>query len=146
MSKGAQIFCGATAIALLVGWYASSNVERASTFAYYQSLDELRASGAFESDVRVHGYVAAGSIERDVPSRQVQFAVQNDPPHAQGVALDPLAVVFEGLETPDLFKDGAEVVLEGRLSGGDNAVFRAEKIFAKCPSKFEATAVTGTES
>lgn len=37
---------------------------------------------------------------------------------------------------PDTFKDGAQVVLEGRYqaSGG---VFDAEVVYAKCPSKYE---------
>ena len=46
-------------------------------------------------------------------------------------------MVFSSLETPDLFKDGAEVVVEGKLvhSGGE-PVFHADKVMAKCPSKF----------
>ena len=40
---------------------------------------------------------------------------------------------------PDLFKDGAEVVVEGILSSaGPDGVFHADKVLAKCPSKFEA--------
>jgi cytochrome c-type biogenesis protein CcmE len=35
-----------------------------------------------------------------------------------------------------MFKDGAEVVVEGRLDG--NAVFVADNVMAKCPSKFQA--------
>ena len=53
----------------------------------------------------------------------------------------PLGVVFLGLETPDLFKGGAEVVIEGRVVAGNaTPVFHADKLFAKCPSKFEAQA------
>jgi cytochrome c-type biogenesis protein CcmE len=49
-------------------------------------------------------------------------------------------VVYSSLETPDLFKDGAEVVVEGRLAGSDHRTFEATHILAKCPSKFEAKA------
>ena len=66
--------------------------------------------------MRVHGYVAPGSIERDVEQRRVRFAVVNDPPHAGGVPSDTLPVLYATLETPDMFKDGAEVVVEGRLA------------------------------
>jgi len=36
---------------------------------------------------------------------------------------------------PDAFKPGAEVVVEGRFDG---TTFLAQRLFAKCPSKFEA--------
>ncbi|MGH7856068.1 MAG: cytochrome c maturation protein CcmE, partial [Candidatus Binatia bacterium] len=90
---------------------------------------------------RVHGYVALGSIERDVAARSVRFAVQSRPPHAGASADGALPVLFTSLETPDLFKEGAEVVLEGRLArDGPGARFHADKLFAKCPSKFEGQA------
>ena len=137
MSKGVQIAGGATLIALLLGWYAAANLDSGASFAYYQSLDELLEAPEAESGgpVRVHGYVALESIERDVAAKQVRFTVVNDPPHAGGSPGSALEVVYTSLETPDLFKDGAEVVVEGQLS---NAVFQADKVMAKCPSKFAA--------
>jgi cytochrome c-type biogenesis protein CcmE len=139
MSKGVQIAGGATLIALLLGWYAASNLEAGSSFAYFKTLDEFEAarSELLGRHARVHGYVALGTIERDVTAKQVRFHVQGTPPHAGSGSGEELAVVFASLETPDLFKDGAEVVLEGRLSEtGD--VFHADKVMAKCPSKFES--------
>jgi cytochrome c-type biogenesis protein CcmE len=139
MSKGFQLAGGATLVALLLGWYAMANLEDGASFAYYQSLDEFQTSEGARSGqpVRVHGYVALGSIQRDVAAREVRFTVQNSAPHAGGEAGSRLEVVFTSLETPDLFKDGAEVVLEGRLRHGEPAAFLADKLFAKCPSKFE---------
>jgi cytochrome c-type biogenesis protein CcmE len=142
MTKGAQIAVGACAIALLLGWYAYTNTGD-STYRYYQTLEELRSvqSGLGGAALRVHGYVAMESIERDVASKQVRFVVQNDPPHAGGAIGPTLAVLYRSLETPDLFKDGAEVVVEGRLEGsGAEAVLLADNVMAKCPSKFEAKA------
>jgi cytochrome c-type biogenesis protein CcmE len=68
--------------------------------------------------------------------------VLNEPPHAGTKSGSrPLGVVFQGLETPDLFKGGAEVVIEGHMVTADTTpVFHADKLFAKCPSKFEAQA------
>lgn len=137
MSKGVQIAVGALLVAGLLGWYASSRIEGGS-FVYYQTLEEFRAAGDAGA-VRVHGYVAPGSIERDVEAKVVRFAVQNDPPHAGGSAEGALRVVYANLETPDLFKDGAEVVVEGGLQRG-SAEFHATNVLAKCPSKFEAKA------
>jgi cytochrome c-type biogenesis protein CcmE len=137
MTKGTQIAAGATAIALLVGWYAVTNFEPGSSFAYFQTLDEFRAAAAEQEGKhsRVHGYVAIGSIERDVAQQRVRFAVVNAPPHAGGDVGPTLSVIYASLETPDLFKDGAEVVVEGKLTGD---TFHADKVMAKCPSKFEA--------
>ncbi len=142
MSKGVQLAGGATLVALLLGWYALANLESGASFAYYQSLAEFQASEGARNGtpVRVHGYVATGSIERDVAARAVRFAVQSSPPHAAGDAGSQLEVIFASLETPDLFKDGAEVVLEGRLGAGEPTAFLADKVMAKCPSKFEGQA------
>jgi len=146
VSKGMQIALGATAIALLLGWYTVTNLEAAASFAYFQDLDDFRAVEAQQvgNAARVHGYVAAGSIRRDVAEKQVYFAIVNDPPHAGGDG-PAFPVVFASLETPDLFKDGAEVVVEGSLAGVGGP-FRADKVLAKCPSKFEAADPTGQQA
>jgi cytochrome c-type biogenesis protein CcmE len=145
LSKGAQISIGALAVAALLGWYSYTNLETGSSFTYYQTLEEFRAAAppTGEAGLRVHGYVATASIERDLGARQVRFEVQNDPPHASpGKPGDArLTVVYRSLETPDLFKDGAEVVVEGRLEGSTGeTIFVADNVMAKCPSKFQAEA------
>lgn len=144
MSKGVQIGIGATLIALLLGWYGSTTLDARASFTYYQTLSDFRdaASAQAGAHARVHGYVANDSIRRDVDAKQVWFRVQNTPPHAASPEVGPpLDVVLASLETPDLFKDGAEVVVEGRLvAAADGTVFEADKVLAKCPSKFEAKA------
>ena len=141
MSKGLQIALGALAIAALLGWYASSALEGGASFRYFQTLQEFRSAGSPDQRVRVHGYVVPGSIQRDLETKSVRFAVQNDPPHQAGAQVGGLVVSYATLELPDLFKDGAEVVVEGRLEGrGDAAVFQATNVLAKCPSKFQAKA------
>ena len=142
MSKGVRIATGASLVAALLAWYAWTNLEAGASFAYYQDLSEFRAA-ADPGHARVHGYVALGSIERDVAGRRVSFLVQETPPHAAaGGAGEPLRVVYASLETPDLFKDGAEVVVEGRLATGSE-VFHVDKVLAKCPSKFEGREAGG---
>ena len=137
MSKGTQIVVGASAIALLVGWYATANLGGLASFQYYETLDEFRSAGMPAERARVHGYVADGSIQRDVAGREVRFHVQGEPPHAGGDPGTPLPVLFPSLEVPDLFKDGAEVVVEGRMDPAQQ-VFVADLVLAKCPSKFQA--------
>jgi len=143
LSKGGQIAVGALVVAGLLGWYGYTNLGD-ETFTYYQTLEEFEAAGVRspEQGLRVHGYVSTASIERDVRAKQVRFVVHNDPPHAAAATGDArLAVVYRSLETPDLFKDGAEVVVEGRVERGEGEpVFVADNVMAKCPSKFQAQA------
>ncbi len=143
MSKGVQIAIGAAAIAALLGWWGSTQMEAGLSFQYFQELDQFQANAGdmVGRSARVHGYVANSSIERDVEGKRVLFSVQNDPPHGGGPVGQTLAVVYESLETPDLFQDGAEVVVEGQLVLNRGArVFVADNVLAKCPSKFEAQA------
>jgi len=143
MSKGAQIAIGATAIALLLGWYGSTQLNEGLSFQYFQNLEEFhsQATRMVGRSARVHGYVAAESIERDLKGQRVRFSVQNNPPHSGGPIGQILIVEYGSLETPDLFKDGAEVVVEGQLvMSQGNSIFVADNVMAKCPSKFEAKA------
>ena len=149
MTKGIQIAIGATVIAGLFGWYGASNLDKAPAFTYFKSLEEFQANPDARNGARsrIHGFVAEASISRDIEAMQVRFRVQNTPAHLGGESGPPLEVVLASLETPDLFKDGAEVVVEGHLVAGDGGpVFEADKIMAKCPSKFEAAPADSAES
>ena len=134
--QGVQIAVGAVLAAALLGWYGAGLYD-SGALAYYQTLEDFRSAGTGRPS-RVHGYVAPGSIERDVPGRQVRFLLQGAPPHASAPAkaANALAVAFAGLDVPDLFGPGAEVVVEGRLTAG--GAFLANNVLAKCPSKFES--------
>jgi cytochrome c-type biogenesis protein CcmE len=147
MTKGAQIAVGATAIALMLGWYGVTTLNAKASFTYFQTLEDFQsdASALEGAPARIHGYVAADSISRNVDAMQVRFRVQNTPTHAGAATGSPLEVVLNSLETPDLFKDGAEVVIEGHLADA-GAVFEADKIMAKCPSKFEGIPNDSAES
>lgn len=146
MSKGVQLAIGATLVFGLLSWYGYSSLEGGSTFQYYQTLDEFLANTRNDASMvgrslRVHGYVAPGTIDRNLQARQVTFEVQNDPPHKNPDADTTLSILFRSLETPDLFQDGADVVVEGTLAmNTGQPVFMADNVLAKCPSKFEAKA------
>ena len=142
MSKGVQIASARRSSRCCSAGTRCRRPRGRRVFAYYQTLDEFRAGGRRAGQpARVHGYVALGSIERDVAAQQVRFAVQ-EPAAARGrqrrAARCP--VIFASLETPDLFKDGAEVVVEGRLRGRRGAPSTPTSVLAKCPSKFEGQA------
>ena len=149
MTKGIQIAIGATAIAGLLGWYGASNLEPAPAFTHFKSTEELQANPAARGAARPPhpGSAAPPSICLAIETLQARFQVQNTPAHLGSGSGPPLDVVLASLETPDLFKDGAEVVVEGRMVASDGGpVFEADKILAKCPSKFEAAPTDSAES
>ena len=82
---------------------------------------------AYEQRLRVAGDVATGSIQR--AKGEVQFTLSQDK--------QALKVVYTGTDPlPDTFRDGAQALADGKL--GQDGVFHASKIQAKCASKYEA--------
>ncbi len=120
-------------VAAIVGtlvWLAASGISDTKT--YYKTISELNQMGSRGVDqrLRVAGDVEAGSIQRD--GRDVSFTLcQNQL---------KLKVVYSGVDPlPDTFRDGAQALADGKL--GPDGIFRANKIQAKCASKYEAKPV-----
>lgn len=104
------------------------------TYAYFETVSEceagLSAGRIHPGDgVRIHGNVEVGSIVRDLDELNVVFRITD------GEAVFP--VHYGSLDLPDLFKDGAEVVVEGRLDDRASVV-EATSVMAKCPTKYQA--------
>ena len=97
---------------------------------YYKHVEEVMANPAQwqGKSLQVHGYVVKDSILRKRDSLDYKFKVQS-----KGFVID---ASYTGV-VPDTFKEGAEVVLTGRLSphGFDVA---PGGVTAKCPSKYVA--------
>ena len=112
-------------ILAVVVWEAVSGFQQSKT--YYVTVSELTTAGKSRQRVRVGGDVAAGSIERR--GGQLTFRLAQD--------AKSIPVVYVGTDTlPDTFVDGAQAIVEGNYTAG--AEFRAEKIQAKCASKYQA--------
>ncbi len=112
-------------ILAVVAWQAISGFQQSKT--YYVTVNELTGSGKSRERIRVGGVVAAGSIERR--GGQVSFRLAQEK--------NSVPVVYVGTDTlPDTFVDGAQAIVEGNYTAGEG--FRAEKIQAKCASKYEA--------
>lgn len=79
--------------------------------------------------VRVGGTVLDGSVQYDSKKGNLHFTITDGE--------SKLPVVFEGI-APNTFRPGVEVVVEGRYVSKN--IFEADKIMAKCPSKYEAQA------
>ena len=95
---------------------------------FYKHVDEVMAQPEawHGKRLQLHGYVAA--IERKRNSLDYRFNVQSN---GRVVRASYSGVV------PDTFKEGAEVVLKGTLSGDGFHVER-NGVMAKCPSKYES--------
>jgi len=125
--KGKQLkfAIGIGVILATVGWLAVSGFEQNKT--YYYTVNELLTGKAAHDRVRVGGMVAKGSVDRH--GGQVTFRL------AQDTASVP--VVYVGTDTlPDTFVGGAQAIIEGTYAS--NGVFKADKIQAKCASKYQA--------
>ncbi len=117
---------GIAIILAVVVWEGVSGFNQSKT--YYVTVNELLQGKGGSRRLRVGGIVQPDSIERH--GSEVKFRLAQD---AQAIP-----VTYVGTDTlPDTFKGGAQAIVEGEL--GPSGTFRAEKIQAKCASKYEAT-------
>jgi cytochrome c-type biogenesis protein CcmE len=141
MTKGVQIAIATVCVFGALAWFISSESAGEGTFRYYKTVADYleqgpQASGPALRGSRVHGFVLDGSIEKDLRAGIVEFVIRDD-------SAAQLPVRYHGSDVPDLFKDGAEIVVEGHLAEG---VFVADRMMAKCPSKYEAREESGAEA
>jgi cytochrome c-type biogenesis protein CcmE len=120
------------AVAMLL---KSSVIEGAE---YYKHVDEVMNDvGQFRGKkLQVHGNVVPGSIEQAKGTLMYRFKVETgamSKPEPRKPAV--ITATYTGL-VPDTFKDGAEVVVKGKLAADDK--LEGYDIMAKCPSKYEA--------
>ena len=102
---------------------------------YYKHVDEVMANPTQWEGKRLqlHGFVVDHSVMRRPDTLDYRFQVQSNG--------KVVPVRYTGV-VPDTFKDGAEVVLKGRL-GPDGFTVDPNGVMAKCPSKYEATKKVG---
>ena len=110
-----------------LAWLAAGGINDSKS--YYKTIAEISKLANEEKvkKLRVAGNVEAGSIERH--GQDVAFTLVEE-----GLKLK---VVYNGSEPlPDTFKDGAQALADGKLTA--DGTFHANKISAKCASKYEA--------
>lgn len=123
--KKTKYLIGGFFIALGVGIVVATSLPK--SFQYYVTVDELLSNATkFENkDLKVAGKVVQGSFQSSVDLSH-QFRVINN-----GKVVN---VTYKGA-LPDTFKEGAEVVVTGRLVGENQIV--AKDVLAKCASKYQ---------
>ena len=101
--------------------------------AYYKHVDEVMASPEQwqGKSLQLHGFVVKDTWKRKGDTLEYIFDVEN-----KGKVV---SVSYTGV-LPDTFKDEAEVVLKGKLTGHDHFAVDPNGVMAKCPSKYEEKA------
>ncbi|MPZ21610.1 MAG: hypothetical protein GEV06_27520 [Luteitalea sp.] len=97
--------------------------------AYYKHVDEVMTDPEawYGKRLQLHGFVADDSLLRRPDSLDYRFQITNN-----GKIVN---ATYSGV-APDTFKEGAEVVVKGRLSPEGFAV-EPNGVMAKCPSKYQ---------
>jgi len=98
--------------------------------AYYKHVDEVMASPDQwqGKSLQLHGFVVKGTWKQKPNTLEYIFDVAN-----KGKVV---RAAYTGI-LPDTFKDEAEVVLKGRLTGDAHFSVEPNGVMAKCPSKYE---------
>ena len=101
---------------------------------YYMTVAELKAEGdaVYGDKIRLGATVADGSIQSG-PDGVTRFLVTD--------GTSTLPVSYQG-SLPDAFEDGADVVLQGKMT--PSGTFEASSLLAKCPSKYKPAAKGGS--
>jgi len=133
MQKKAKFAIGSILIVGAIGYLISTGIS--TTSQYFFTVDELMSQNVSYAGagLKVKGNVVNGSIARDEENfLKIKFTIEDKQSN--------LNVVYEGI-TPDMFKDGQEVVVEGTLA--QDGVFHANTLLTSCPSKYEAEKEAG---
>lgn len=127
MGKNARFGMASAVILVTIGYLAWVGVSESKT--YYHTIAELQtiSGSAARNRIRVGGDIVNGSIARLRGRVDFELVQEGKRLHVSYVGRDPL---------PDTFVDGAQALVEGKKM--PDGRFVAEKVQAKCASKYEA--------
>lgn len=128
MEKRAKFGVGIGIIVLSLAWLGWLGARESKT--YYHTIAELQTlnGSARTHRMRIGGTVEPGSIRH--LSGRVDFVLQGE-----GKTLPVSYVGSDPL--PDTFVDNSQALVEGHAA--PNGIFVAERVQAKCASKYEAS-------
>jgi cytochrome c-type biogenesis protein CcmE len=134
--KHKAIKIGLTSLVLLLSFGGLLWSTLSEETQYYKHVDEVMVAPARWEGKRLQMHGFAKSVMQKRGTLEYAFQVENNG-HTVWAQYTGIA--------PDTFKNDSEVVLEGQLKG---EIFHADRIIAKCPSKYEpkagAASTTGT--
>jgi cytochrome c-type biogenesis protein CcmE len=125
--KQLKFVIGSIIIVAAIGYLVVTGISKTSV--YYLTVSELISKGdsVFGQGIRVEGKVMDGSIKKDPSALKVDFKITD--------SSKDISVHYEGV-IPDLFKDGRDVVVEGKYTR--EGIFVAHTLLTSCPSKYES--------
>lgn len=127
MFKGKLKFIVAIALIVsTVGYLVYGSAK--NTMVYYMTVNEIteRVPDIYNQRIRVSGTVVPGTIEKDADGA-LRFKITD----GSGM----ISINYKGI-IPDIFKEEVEAVVEGQY--GEDKIFRADTLLAKCPTKYES--------
>lgn len=129
-----KLIVAVVVLTLAIGYLVFSSVQSSS--AYYMTISELKAAGQSLENrkVRVAGTLLGDTVQWDARQIKLDFAITD--------GSGQLPVSYNGAR-PDMFRDGAETVVEGKYANGS---FQATNLLLKCPSKYEDSASSDAKS
>jgi cytochrome c-type biogenesis protein CcmE len=123
-SRQVKWIVGGLIVAVAVGYLVF--VAASGSAAYYVTIAELYERGPSQRNVRVAGNIVGESILWEPRNLRLEFDMVDESGR--------MTVVYSG-SRPDMFRDEAELVVEGKLL--PEGVFEARTLMLKCPSKYE---------
>ena len=126
MLKNKTLILGGLLILAAIGILGYVGFQSSAT--YYYTVSEVLAKGNTlpDTDLRISGKVADGSINQQSAGSKLAFTITD------GQKQFPVA--YQGAVPDAFFQPEADVVVEGRMDAG--GVFQARTLLAKCPSKY----------
>ncbi|NQV14624.1 cytochrome c maturation protein CcmE [bacterium] len=131
MNNKIKFIGGSVVIILAVIVLAVQGMQEDTSMSYSKSVSEVQLLGgrARSLSLKVNGQLKKGSIERNGLDLDFVITEGNSELKIHYIGLDPI---------PDTFNNDmdAEVIVSGKLN--EDNIFNAERIQAKCASKYEA--------
>ncbi len=130
LPRQTKLLLGAFVILAALGLFILSSLQ--GNQQYFLTLDELKAKGdlATKQTVRVGGNLAPNTTKINPKDLTAEFTITD--------GANVLPVTYKGV-LPDTFEKSTQVIAEGTL--GNDGVFYASLVLAKCPSKYDAAQV-----
>jgi len=121
-----KLLVGGLIVAGAVAYLAMAGVKEG--WVYYMDVDKYLSDAKYQGQrVRLAGRVAEENVQSNPGLMSARFALMG--PTRQ------VPVAYHGA-IPDLFKAGADVVIEGRMD--EDGLFQADVMMTKCASKYQA--------
>jgi cytochrome c-type biogenesis protein CcmE len=120
---------GGLVVIVVIGYLIFSSLGSATQ--YYLTVAEVKAQGSSNRIVRVNGIVDGDSIRYDTRALMLHFDLVDDSGR--------LSVVYHDV-MPDMLRDGADAVVEGKYRQDGVFEVNPKGLLLKCPSKYDEAA------